>query len=135
MPMDRFDPSRYPEIDNAPLKPGFYEAKITNIAMQDTRAGDGNMLVVDLQVHGRRIRDWILRNHPSEKAVEIANQRLASLCRAAGVVALTDTDQLVGAAVEVGLAVDGDFNKVRNYSRIGRSTTPKNDIVDDDLPF
>ena len=135
MKMNKFEASDYTEANNQPLKPGFYEATITSIAMQDTKAGDGNMFVIELLVQGSKVRDWILREHPSEQAVEIANRKLASLCRAAGIVALSDTDQLVGTVVEVGLTVDGDFNKVRKYSRTGRSEASKNDIPNDDLPF
>ena len=135
MLMDRFDPSKYPDTDNLPLKNGNYDAKITSIQLRDAKSGDGNMIVVEMEVQGRRVLDWLLREHSNEKAVEIASRKLASLCRAAEVVVLTNSDQLVGAVVEVKLTVDGDFNKVRSYYRIGRSTTPNNDIANDDLPF
>ena len=135
MLIPKFDPSKYPDTDNLPLKNGNYDAKITSIKLRDTQSGNGNMLVVEMEVQGRRVLDWLLREHPSEKAVEVASRKLASLCRAAEVVVLTDSDQLVGAVVEVKLTVDGDFNKVGTYYRIGRTTTTNNDIANDDLPF
>ena len=111
---ENFNSSEHKPTGYEPLKKGNYQAKITSIDLEDTRAGDGTMFVVAMQVQGRRIRDWI-REHPSTKAVAIASVRLASLCQAAGIECLTDTDQLVGAEVAVELSVNGTYNQVRSY--------------------
>ncbi len=81
------------------LPEGTYEVVISDSRFQATRNGSGEMLVLTLEVisgeySGRKLWDRLNISNPNKTAVDIARQTLATICRAVGVVALEDTNEL-----------------------------------------
>ena len=111
------------EVENtdfSPLAPGKYDAIISAAAEKSTKAGTGKYLSVEFTVtsvqnEGRRV--WLNLNlvNPNPVAVEIAQKDLASLCKAIGVMQVSDESQLVDKALTIKVAVDGDRNNVKGF--------------------
>ena len=109
------------EVENtdfSPLAPGKYDAIISAAAEKSTKAGTGKYLSVEFTVtsvqnEGRRV--WLNLNlvNPNPVAVEIAQKDLASLCKAIGVMHVSDESQLVDKALTIKVTVDGDRNNVK----------------------
>lgn len=112
-----------PSFEALPV--GLYEVVITDSKLQETKSGNGTMLVLDLEVisgdyQGRKLWDRLNLVNPSSTAVEIARQTLASICRAVGVQQLTDTAQLhdrpLIALVRQRIRPDGEVtNEIKGY--------------------
>jgi hypothetical protein len=111
------------EVENtdfSPLAPGKYDAIISAAAEKSTKAGTGKYLSVEFTVtsvqnEGRRV--WLNLNlvNPNPIAVEIAQKDLASLCKAIGVMQVSDESQLVDKALTIKVTVDGDRNNVKGF--------------------
>lgn len=111
------------EVENtdfSPLAPGKYDAIISAAAEKSTKAGTGKYLSVEFTVtsvqnEGRRV--WLNLNlvNPNPVAVEIAQKDLASLCKAIGVMQVSDESQLVDKALTIKVTVDGDRNNVKGF--------------------
>lgn len=107
------------------LPAGAYEVVVTDSKLQETKSGNGTMLVLDLEVisgdyQGRKLWDRLNLVNPSATAVEIARQTLASICRAVGVRRLTDTavlhDKPLMASVALRRLPDGATqNDIKRY--------------------
>ena len=81
------------------IPPGLYEAIITESEMQANKAGTGAYLKLTFTItsgscKGRLLWDRLNLNNPSAKAVEIARQQLANICRAVNVLSPRDSTQL-----------------------------------------
>lgn len=126
-----FDATKIEVNDNdfSPLAPGKYNVIISDASVKKTKAGTGQYLSLQFTVTsepGRDRRVWTNLNlvNPNPVAVEIAQKDLANICTAAGVQGLlTNEQQLLGKALTIKVAVDGDRNNVKGYSAIG-ATTP-----------
>ena len=111
------------EVENtdfSPLAPGKYDAIISAAAEKSTKAGTGKYLSVEFTVtsvqnEGRRV--WLNLNlvNPNPVAVEIAQKELALLCKAIGVMQVSDESQLVDKALTIKVTVDGDRNNVKGF--------------------
>ena len=111
------------EVENkdfSPLAPGKYDAIISAASEKATKAGTGKYLSVEftvtsMQNEGRRV--WLNLNlvNPNPIAVEIAQKELASLCKAIGVMQVSDESQLVDQALTIKVSVDGDRNNVKGF--------------------
>lgn len=87
-----------------PLPPGDYPVMIVNSEMRPTKKGDGRYLWLEMEVldgplKGRHVWDRLNIDNPNAKAVEIAKRTLSAICRAVGVMQLTDSEQLHGKAL------------------------------------
>jgi hypothetical protein len=110
------------EVENtdfSPLAPGKYDAIISAAAEKSTKAGTGKYLSVEFTVtsvqnEGRRV--WLNLNlvNPNPIAVEIAQKELASLCKAIGVMQVSDESQLVDKALTIKVVVEGEGEGGRN---------------------
>lgn len=95
-----FDASSVPAADAFdPLPAGWYPVIITESEMQPTRAGDGEYLLLRLDVidgehQGRVVFDRLNLNNPNSKAVEIAQRALSAICNAVGVMSPQDSTEL-----------------------------------------
>src|SRR5690242_1642327 len=94
------------------LPPGDYKVTIVDSDVVPTKAGTGSMLVLHLQVtegpHADRalpVPDRIMLSHPNPQVVDIGQRKLSALCRAAGVLNLTDSTQLHGRIVTAKIKV------------------------------
>lgn len=125
-----FDPTSVePQKAFEPLPRGDYSVMVVNTSVEKTKAGDGSMLAVELEVqagpHARRkVFDRITLDNPSVQAVEIGQRQLSGLCHATGwLKPLRDSDALHGrtCVAKVGIEVDkngkyADKNKVVAYT-------------------
>ncbi len=100
------------DFDRQPLPDGKYFAEIVDSDLRDTKSGNGSYVMVEFQVvdgeySGRKI--WANYNivHQNEQAQEIGQQQFAKLCLAAlGKPACSDTDELIGRQVGLGVGLD-----------------------------
>ncbi|WP_135470524.1 DUF669 domain-containing protein [Crenalkalicoccus roseus] len=95
------------------LPPGKYPAQIVKSEMRHTRAGDGQMLWLELEItegpaKGRRLWDRLNLVNPNQKAVEIAQRTLSAICRAAGRLQVSDSEELHFRPMLVTVAVESD---------------------------
>lgn len=118
-----------PDAGFTPLPAGIYTTMITDSEVKLTRSG-GEMAVFTLQVidgehRGRRLFARINTRNPSAEAERIGQGQLSSLCRAVGVMQLTDTAQLHGKPVRVRVIIRkddtgqyGDQNEVKGFEPV-----------------
>lgn len=122
------------EIDNYdPIPAGTYNAKITKVEVKDTKAGTGKYLNVSLQItgpsyQGRMVFDIINVQNPSQTAVDIGIATMKKIAVAIGETTIQDTDQMIGADVEIKVKVKNDKefgpkNVVKDYKPVGSSPT------------
>ena len=132
-----FDVSSAPEAapatnKYAPIPAGDYKAMITESEMKPTRAGTGQYLqlvweIIDGPHADRKIWDRLNLVNPNPTAVSIAQQDLASICRAVGVNKISDTEELHYKEVIVTVTIrkgdNGyeDSNEIKAYAPAGRS--------------
>jgi hypothetical protein len=122
--------------DYSPLPPGWYEVTITGADLQKRKQGDDQLLKLTLETTarhgahaGRLAWAYLCIDHPSEQTRTIARQQLAAVARALGKSFVGDTDELVGATIEVKLdARPADASKgtkagndVRAYRAVERN--------------
>lgn len=120
--------------DFSPLPAGWYTVRISESGINNTKKGDGQYIKNRMDVigpthSGRVIFSNLNIRNPNPKAEEIGRQQLGDLLRAAGIASLTDTDQLVGAVVQVKLSVKEDEqygagNEVKAYKATDGSAPP-----------
>lgn len=125
-----FDPEDYDDMDSFdPIPIDTYVLAVIDSEMKDNSAGTGSYLNLKIAVQegdfeGRIIWELLNLDNPSEVAVDIANKKLATLCRAVGVETFDDTDELhdipfiskVG--IKPGDAQYGPKNIIKSYSPI-----------------
>lgn len=116
------------------LPAGWYQAKITDADLRDTKAGNGQYIAVRYDIvgpshQGRVVWGNLNIKNPNPKAEEIGRQQLAELMGAIGLAKVRDTDQLIGGELSIKLAVRqseqyGDSNDVKGYKSITGSPAP-----------
>lgn len=117
-----------------PLPAGWYQAKITDADLRDTKAGNGQYIAVRYDIvgpshQGRVVWGNLNIKNPNPKAEEIGRQQLAELMGAIGLAKVRDTDQLIGGELSIRLSVRkseeyGDSNDVKGYKSITGSPPP-----------
>ena len=85
-----------PEAPRELLPPDRYPVQIVQSEMRATKAGDGQMLWIEMDIidgpyRGRKIWDQLNLVNRSEIAQEIAQRRLSAICHAVGQVQVTDS--------------------------------------------
>lgn len=81
------------------LPPGEYVIQIVESEMANTKAGDGQMLkltmdIIDGPHSGRKLWDRLNLVNPNAQAVEIAQRTLSAICHATGKLQVSDSEQL-----------------------------------------
>jgi hypothetical protein len=106
--------------DFQPIPPGEYPVEVKDACVKTTRKGNGAYVEIVFEVcgpdcNGRRL--WFRCNiaNPNPKAVEIGKEQLDSVRIAAGLVAMTDTDQLLGAQMTAKVIVDSENRNEVKY--------------------
>lgn len=107
------------------LPAGEYDAVIVDSKVVPTKAGDGKILKLQLQVlngqyQNRTLFDQLNLWNPSQKAEQIAKGTLSALCRAVNVLTPKDTSELHNKPVRISVGVQkseeyGDQNKIKAY--------------------
>ncbi len=115
--------------DFTPVPEGEYKAWITEARVVSTKAGDGKMLKVTLELlepvefARKKVFDMFNIQNPSAQAVEIGLGQLSALCKALGKSGIVeDSSELLNIEVVVKLKIDDSYdpskpqNKVVKYS-------------------
>lgn len=116
------------------LPAGKYKAMITQSEVVDTKAGNGQRLkltwrIIEGEFANKIVFDNINVGHVNQEVQAIGQSILSSLCHAAGVLRLKDSEELHGIPVYITVVVnppkDGypEDNKVKRYESVGNSNT------------
>lgn len=115
------------QFDNLP--PGEYQVAIVDSVRQNTKAGTGQYLQLELQVldgphRGRKLFDRLNIVNPSAKAAEIARGTLSAICRAVGVMTPQHSGELHDKPLLIKVTVkdNGEFgpkNEIVAYKPLG----------------
>lgn len=100
--------------DYTPVPPGEYTFTIVETDYKATAAGTGHFIYIKCKIDdgdpsgegGRTFEDRFNIDNPNDKAVEIGQRQLNGLLSAAGKLAISDTDQLLGVRAVAKLKVD-----------------------------
>lgn len=156
-----FDANDYQDSQFDLLPAGEYLVAIVDSFRKRTKRGDGQMLVLEMEVlrgqyQGRKLWDRLNIENPSQDAQKIALGTLSSICRSVGVMNPTDSLDLheKPLVAVVGIRQDsqyGDQNVVKRYRAVKTpqpQVTPKTDTApapdwraeaaklgDDEIPF
>jgi hypothetical protein len=141
MALLNFDASQVdPSAIFDPLPPGKYLAEITDSEMKPTKAGNGEMLqleltVIDGEFKNRKIWDRLCLRHPNPEAVKIAQANLSAICHAVDVLRPGDSIELhhIPLVIAVKCKIDEStgevYNEVKSYakpeSQVRQTTPPK----------
>jgi hypothetical protein len=93
-----------------PLPSGWYFATIAKAELTPTKDGSGQFIKLRYDItgpshQGRVVFGNLNIKNASAKAEEIGRQQLGEVMRAIGLAKVTDTDQLIGGALQIKLAV------------------------------
>lgn len=107
------------------LPPGWYTAKITEAEVKATKAGTGKYIRIRYDIlgpthQGRAVFGNLNIRNPNPQAEKIGRQQLNEMMSAIGLATLNDTDQLIGAPLQIKLKVResaeyGNSNDVSGY--------------------
>lgn len=135
----QFNVKTLPQDTNSftPLPAGWYDVHAKASDLKSTKSGDGTyinlQLLVDGPSHaGRSLWAKLNITNKNQKAEEIGRAQLRTICEAAGIEEISDTDQLVGArfACKV-VVIDSNWqgepdNEIKGFkASSGASTMPK----------
>ena len=106
-----FDASTIDTTSRDPIKPGTYEAVITESEIRATKSGNGKGInltfeILSQEAKGRKVWAWINYQHPKQEAQRIGQEELARICKAVGVEKLQDTAQLHNLPLLITVALD-----------------------------
>lgn len=117
-----------------PIPAGWYDVSITQAEVKSTKDGSGKYIKLRLDVtgpshEGRVLFANINIQNKSAKAEEIGRQNLGEIMRAIGLAKLTNTDQMIGGALQAKVTMKDDpqygpGNEVKGYKALGGSAKP-----------
>jgi hypothetical protein len=121
-----------PDTGRTLWAPDRYPVEITGCDVKPTKAGDGEYIEVEFSTYeGRRYVHRYNVANPNQDAERIGRSQFSALHHAAGVPALTDTDQLIGRKVVLDMGIKKnkageDENTIRGYIPAnGATSAPK----------
>src|SRR3954469_14709774 len=87
-----------PSAPREALPPGDYTVQIVQSEMRVTKAGNGRMLWLDMEVlegqlQGRHVYDQLNLVNANPTAVEIAQRTLSAICHAVGKLQVADSEE------------------------------------------
>ena len=120
--------------DFSPVPECWYDAKISDADVKNTKAGTGKYIslrfdIIGPSFQGRVVCTNLNTINPNPKAEEIARGQLAKIMRATGLAQVSDTDQLVGLVIAIRVSVRHDKtyvdgNEVKDYRAVELSMLP-----------
>jgi hypothetical protein len=126
-----FDAAELPQSTSSfePIPEGSYNATISQSELRNTNDGTGQYIKLRLDItgpshQGRVVFANLNIKNQSQKAEEIGRQQLGEIMRAIGLSKLQDTDQLIGGAVNIKLAI----RPARTDERTGKSYDAANEV-------
>jgi hypothetical protein len=118
-----------PNDSFSPIPAGSYIAQVTDSQIKPTKSGSGTILnltwtILDGQFVNRKVFDRINIANQNPEAEKIGQRQLSSICHAAGVLKLQDSNQLHGKPVKITVKIRqdaqyGDSNEVKAYESAG----------------
>lgn len=116
-----------------PIAAGKYIAAITSSEMKETKAKTGHYLNLQVKImegdsKGKIIFDLLNLVNPNPVAVEIANKRLNSICKACRLRGVEDSEELHGIDMAITVGVEeatADWpakNKILGYADLEEAT-------------
>lgn len=116
-----FNANEHEPVQNEPIPAGWYHCTIVEselVSHPDDKPEQGDHLKIAFEVDenehpahaNRRVYLRLYINHNSEKARKMALGNLSSLCRALDMLQLDDTDELLGAKLQVKVSIRVDKN-------------------------
>jgi len=117
-----------PMDDFEPVPADTYVVAIVRSEMKETKAGNGEYLELEMTIldgpyKGRKLWDRLCLAHPNSVVVKIARARLASVCKATGILTPSDSAELhdipFAARVAVKKREDNDelTNTIKAYDK------------------
>lgn len=113
---------------------GWYTATITQAEIKDTKNGAGQYIKLRYDItgpshQGRVVFGNLNIRNASAEAERIGRQQLGEVMRAIGLARVTDTDQLIGGALSIKVAIRqsaeyGDQNEVKGFKAIEGGSAP-----------
>lgn len=123
-----------PQQSFSVLPAGKYIAQVVDSDVKTNKSNTGQYLslqfeILDGEFKGRRVFSNITVNHQNITAQEIGQSQLSSLCRAVGVMQLTETSQLHGRPLKIDVKIRqdaqyGDQNDVKGFEAASVTATP-----------
>jgi hypothetical protein len=104
---ETFDTTSLPEGRSYdPVPEGWYNATISKADVMPTKAGTGTKIDLRYDItgpaqQGRAVFSALNIRNPNPKSEEIGRQQLGDIMRAIGLARLEDSDQLVGAQLQI----------------------------------
>lgn len=102
---------------------GWYTVTITKADLNATKAGNGTKIDMRYDImgpsqQGRVMFDTINIRNPNAKAEEIGRQQLGEIMRAIGLARVEDTDQLIGASLQIKIKIrqPSEKDKANGYT-------------------
>lgn len=134
---ETFDVDALPQGTSSydPIPPGWYNASITAAELKATKNGTGQYIAIRYDIsgpthQGRVVFGNVNIRNQSPKAEEIGRQQLGEIMRATGLPRVDDTDQLIGASLQIKIDIEkseqyGDKNQVKGFKAIAGGAPPK----------
>ena len=102
-----------PNVGFGPIPAGTYVAQVVDSDLKMNRAGTGQYIALQLEIldgefKGRRVFSNLTVSHTNKTAERIGQAHLSALCRAVGVMQLTDTAQLHGRPIKITVRIRKD---------------------------
>lgn len=131
MALINFDASTVePAADFTPIPVGDYVAIISESDLKDTKSGSGKFLQLKFQIvegeyQGRIIFDNLNIMNSNDTAQKIAQQALAAICKAVGVLTPSDSSELHDKPMTIRVGIrpaKGDYaesNNIKSYKPLG----------------
>jgi len=133
----RFD--ELPDNELAVIPAGWYTAAIAEAEIKSAKRSDGQYLSIRYTVlgpthQGRSVYGNVTLRNASDTAVRIGRAQLKELMGAAGLAQLSDTDQLIGATLQVRVTVRddsqyGQSNEVKGWKPTGAQAPAPPSVV------
>lgn len=114
-----------PNAGFGPIPAGTYVAQVVDSDLKTNRAGTGQYIALQIEIldgefKGRRVFSNLTVSHTNKTAERIGQAHLSALCRAVGVMQLTDTAQLHGRPIKITVRIRkdekyGESNEVTGF--------------------
>jgi len=133
--LGNFDPNAHEEMqDFTPLPAGEYLAHVVSSEVKSNKSNTGELLKLEWDIlggeyAGRKVFANYNLSHSNPKAAEIGQRELASACRAMGLGAVQDSEQMHAIPCVITLKIrpaKGDYgpsNDIKKYAPGGAMTT------------
>jgi len=124
-----FDASQGPSgFISTPLPSGLYSLMIMTSALEPTKRGDGQRLVLDIVVadgpeKGKSIKHGINWENPNPKAVQIGQAEFRAICQTVGVMNVPNTQVLHNIPFGGEVEFDGKYSNLLDVFPVGELAT------------